>query len=256
MQQRQKDAIEAVLESLKRDQAVKAVFLKGSIARKEDDEYSDVDMYCMTGEEDLPGFLVRRLDHLRAYGRLIYHSEVNFVGPQVVAVFEDGLHFDLYSVTPSSLKNTDEILVLYDPEQYLENYHPQDLALLPQEMARAIDEFSFTLLEYEAACLRGDDLWATRLSHHLAGRIGIILRGVSDPRRGRLGLKRIDIHLGSESRSELAEALSKLSPSCHLQGVKALITLAEGLLGNTNERTSALINREFLDHMKGRIFRL
>lgn len=36
------------------------------------------------------------------------------VAPQIVAVFEDGLHFDLYTVTKKTFVCTGEIMILYD----------------------------------------------------------------------------------------------------------------------------------------------
>ncbi|MEQ6354020.1 nucleotidyltransferase domain-containing protein [Lysinibacillus sp. M3] len=48
--------VEILLESLKGDQFVEAVFLRGSIAREEYDEFSDIDMYCVVKEEILKHF--------------------------------------------------------------------------------------------------------------------------------------------------------------------------------------------------------
>lgn len=88
---RQEEAVKKVYSEIMRDKLVRAVFLKGSIARGECDEYSDVDFYCMVDEERKEEFLSKRIKYLESYKPLIYYSEENFVGPQIVAVFEDGL---------------------------------------------------------------------------------------------------------------------------------------------------------------------
>jgi predicted nucleotidyltransferase len=95
----QNEAIRVVSQALIKDSAVRAVFLKGSHARGEEDAFSDVDMYCLLNCDLMEGFLERRISYLENYRKLIYWSESDFVGPQIVGFFEDGLHFDLYTVT-------------------------------------------------------------------------------------------------------------------------------------------------------------
>ncbi len=253
MQDRQERAVYSVLQSLKTDPAVKAVFLKGSIARGDDDAHSDVDLYCMVSEEDLDEFLTRRLMHLEAHRDLVFHSESNFVGPQIVAVFDDGLHFDLYTVTPRSLRHSDAIAILHDPDDLLAHYEPRDLSLDAEEIARRFDSFAFSLLEYEAAYLRGDILWATRLSHHLAGDLGIIMRFVSDPSRAQLGLKRCEKNLDPTIRRTLSLALDGLTPSSHPTGVKQLVKLAQCTLEEMEQDIIAQINTGFFQFMKSKI---
>jgi predicted nucleotidyltransferase len=41
------DVIEAIVNSLKKDKRVESIFLKGSIGRGEQDEHSDIDLYCL-----------------------------------------------------------------------------------------------------------------------------------------------------------------------------------------------------------------
>jgi predicted nucleotidyltransferase len=47
------DAIAVISNSLQLDKRVQSIFLKGSIGRGEQDEYSDIDMYCLVNEEDV-----------------------------------------------------------------------------------------------------------------------------------------------------------------------------------------------------------
>jgi predicted nucleotidyltransferase len=51
------DATKCISDEILRDKLVEALFLKGSIARKEDDEYSDVDMYAAVSSENWNSFL-------------------------------------------------------------------------------------------------------------------------------------------------------------------------------------------------------
>lgn len=45
------DAINVVVGALKDDSAVRALFLKGSLAKDVGDEYSDVDLYCLVHDD-------------------------------------------------------------------------------------------------------------------------------------------------------------------------------------------------------------
>jgi predicted nucleotidyltransferase len=120
---KQLDAIDKILPFVIKDDAVRAVFLKGSIARDEIDEYSDVDFYCMVKNEKMNDFLKRRVDYIEQYKPLIFCEDVNFVGPQIVGVFDNGLHFDLYTVTYDSLQRTDEIKLFMILKAYFLNMH-------------------------------------------------------------------------------------------------------------------------------------
>ncbi len=94
---RQRESIESIYEIMVKEKAVEAIYLKGSIARGDSDEYSDVDFYCLINDTLYEDFLEKRVRLLQNYRPIIYHSESNFVCPQIVAVFDNGLHFDLYS---------------------------------------------------------------------------------------------------------------------------------------------------------------
>ena len=53
---KQIEAISVISEAVKKDSAVRAIFLKGSIARNDLDDYSDVDFYCIVKDEDMEFF--------------------------------------------------------------------------------------------------------------------------------------------------------------------------------------------------------
>ncbi|MFJ8518824.1 nucleotidyltransferase domain-containing protein [Lysinibacillus xylanilyticus] len=61
--------VEVLLESLKDDQYIEAIFLRGSMARNEHDEFSDIDIYCVVNEENVEAFLPNRTKHIGAYSQ-------------------------------------------------------------------------------------------------------------------------------------------------------------------------------------------
>lgn len=250
---KQLEAIDKILPFIIRDSAVKAIFLKGSIARGEMDEYSDVDFYCMIEEKELDSFLKKRVNYMEQYRPLIFCEEVNFVGPQIVGVFDDGLHFDLYTVTYDSLHRTDEIKVLYDPEALLSQYTPEKLSITEDDLLEYFNEISFTMLEFEAAYCRNDLMWASRLSSHITGYLAIILRYIYDPNNAQLGFKRLNKRLDKEKHDKLTMAMDLIGPSYLPQGVKILAEIIDEVLEELPKELSNKINRVFFNTMAMKI---
>ncbi|GGH27032.1 nucleotidyltransferase domain-containing protein [Paenibacillus segetis] len=253
---KQLEAVNTMLDVIKNDSAVRAIFLKGSIARNDLDDYSDVDFYCIVKEDQIESFLERRLDYLQQYKPLIYWSESNFVGPQIVAVFNNGLHFDLYTVTFDSLHHTDEIKVLYDPEQLLQDYTPENLTINKDGVIRCFHEFTFSLLEFEAAYCRNDILWASRLASHLSGDISIILRYLYDEENARVGFKRLHKSLDERLYKKMVEAMDYCGPSYLPKGVQLLTEIADEIMDKLPDEISNKLNKAFFYYMVEKINRL
>ncbi|MFL0249629.1 nucleotidyltransferase domain-containing protein [Clostridium neuense] len=253
---RQEEAVKKVYSEVMKDKLVKAVFLKGSIARGECDEYSDVDFYCMVDKERREEFLSKRILYLKSYKPLIYYSEENFVAPQIVAVFEDGLHFDLYTVTKESLHCTDEVKVLYDPAELLKNYKNEKFLLNNEEIAKYFDEITFMLLEFEAAYMRNDLIWASRLGSHISGYLSIILRYIYDKDNARLGLKRLYKKMDSSMYEKYKNAVDLLGPTYLPEGVVLLCEISEEILGKLPEEILERINKKFFYFMFSKIKQL
>lgn len=250
---KQLDAIDKITEILKNDDAVRAIFLKGSIARNCMDDYSDVDYYCIVKNEKMDDFLKRRIDCLSTYRSIIFWSESNFVGPQIVAVFDDGLHFDLYTIRLEMLQQTDEIKVIFDPENLLENYKSVSLKIDEKDVIRFFNEFSFSLLEFEAAYCRQDLLWASRLASHLSGDLAMVLRYLYDVENSKLGFKRLNKVLDAAMLTKMENAMDKLGPKNLPEGVILLVKIAAEILDRLPRTLYDEINIKFFDFMSNKI---
>lgn len=246
---KQFDSINTILPFIIEDSAVNAVFLKGSLASTEYDEYSDVDMYCLVNEDELTSFLARRLEYMSKYRPLIYYSEANFVGPQIVGVFDNGLHFDLYTVTLSSLKATGDIKVLYDPNELLINYKAQSFRISDDQLIEHINNIAFTLLEFEAAYNRNDLVWASRLASHIFGYLSIIIRHQCDPENALLGMKRLNNYLAPDKYKKIADAIDLIGPTYLPAGIKRIIEILENTIDELPNHIKNRINSVFLSVM-------
>lgn len=250
---KQHNAIDTVCDVLKQDNNVQAIYLKGSFAQGLEDMHSDVDMYCIVDEDHLDDFLSKRIAYLESYRPIIYWSEANFVGPQIVAVFNDRLHFDLYTQTLKNLSMVDEIKILYDPHDLLKDYSAQPLSLTSADIVSLIHEFAFILLEFEAAYLRRDLLWASRLASHLSGELSIILRHTVQPHRAQLGLKKLTKVISDKHYVQLFTALDLCGPSDLPKGVIELLDCFEDVINTLPTEIIKDINMEFVHFMSNKI---
>lgn len=136
-------ATEKICTSLIEDNLVKAIFLKGSMGRDEHDEYSDIDLYCLVEKEDEELFLNKRLEHIKAYRKIIFYDDIYIIAPQIIVVFDNLLHLDLFTVTEQNFTEKDYFKVLYDPNHLLERFiETQSLKLSKNEFSDSADRKS------------------------------------------------------------------------------------------------------------------
>lgn len=247
---KQWEAVNKIAHALKDDPAIRALFLKGSLARDDNDEFSDVDLYCLVHDDAMDDFLKRRITYLQMYKHILYWSESNFVGPQIVAVFEDGLHFDLYCITKKSLKYTDTIKILYDPSGLLSHYQTTPLSIGSEDLVTLINEFLFVLYEYQNAYKRKDFLWASRLASHMSGDLSIMIRSVIEPTQGVLGFKKLEMKLNNRWKEMFYRVMDQLGPSISHRGVSVLLTLFDEVLSKMTNEIISNVNNEFYQFLK------
>ncbi|WP_440895654.1 nucleotidyltransferase domain-containing protein [Amphibacillus sp. Q70] len=250
---KQLDAINIILPFLIKDRDVRAVYVKGSIARGESDEFSDVDLYCLVKEDGLNRFLEKRIDYIREYRSLMYLTEVNFVGPQIVGVYDNGLHFDLYTVTYDTMNRTGEIKILYDPERLLSQYRIEPLGITNDDVVEYFNRIAFSMLEFEAAYCRNDLIWASRLGSHMTGDLSIILRHIYDPDNAQIGLKGLHKKMDKDTYAKLAGAVDHLGPSYLPKGVKVLAEITDEILEDLPKEIHDKVNKRFLYNMTAKI---
>lgn len=203
----QEDAVRAISQSLMEDKRVQAIFLKGSMGRGEYDEYSDVDLYCLVDEKDEEIFLTHRLKHLESYRKILFYEDFFIIAPQIIAVYDNLLHVDLFTVTEKSFKEKDFFQIIYDPERRLAKFESsQNLLLSLEEFSDCAYDVAWYLFQYHKANQRGNDLWSVELLHHVMVNLSKVLLHRYHPDRAQLGLK----------------GLESLLPSIHLNKVKTI----------------------------------
>ncbi|MGG4169149.1 aminoglycoside 6-adenylyltransferase [Rossellomorea vietnamensis] len=225
---RQEAAVEKVLGSLKKDPSVRSVFLKGSMGRKEHDEHSDIDLYCLVEEGEEKEFLTRRIDHLKAYKDLIFHDDIFIIAPQIIAIYEDWLHIDLFTVTETTIQEKDFFTVLYDPDNLMGKYEStQNLTVSKEQFEDNVLDAAWFLFQHQKAAARGNDTWAVEMLRHSMRSVTIILLSRYAKERAVLGLKTIHRDLPQERQDRVVEIYEAMTPSHHREAVRKIASLLE-----------------------------
>lgn len=223
---KQNEAVKMISDSLMKDDKVQAIYLKGSMGRGEYDEFSDVDLYCLVNPEDLESFLPQRMQHLEAYRKVLYYDDIFIIAPQIIAVFDNLLHVDLFTVTEKSFKEKDYFHVLYDPSGKLSQFQTSQNLLLSQEefFGHAFD-VAWYLFQYHKANQRGNDLWAVEMLQHVMVNLSKVLLHRYKPERAQLGLKALNNLLPDTQLTKVREIYTYIAPSTHEKSINFLIHL-------------------------------
>jgi predicted nucleotidyltransferase len=242
---RQEIAVEKVAVSLKGDPSVLSIFLKGSMGRSEHDQYSDIDLYCLVEEGGEKAFLGRRLDHLKAYKDLIFYDDIFIIAPQIIAIYDDWLHIDLFTVTEKTIQQKDFFKVLYDPDNLMEKYNAvQHLTITNEDFRNCVLDASWFLFQHNKAADRGNHTWATEMLRHSMRNVATILLAGYASERALLGLKTIHRDLPIEKQDKILEIYELMTPSQHNRAAQCIAILLKDEfqwiqreLGNEDQRT-------------------
>lgn len=224
----QDEAVEGITQSLIQDERVQAVFLKGSMGREEYDEFSDVDLYCLVEEEHLDDFLKDRIRHLESYRKVMFFEDFFIIAPQIIAVFDNLLHVDLFTVTEKTFKEKDFFKVLYDPDGVLTQFEPtQNLCLSEAEFDGCTYDVAWFLFQYRKARMRGNDLWAVEMLQQVLINFSKVLLHRYRPERAQLGLKALSAILLPNQLEEVKVIFNNNTPDTHKKAVKHLMRFLE-----------------------------
>lgn len=219
---RQREAIAILTETLRKDEAVQAIFLKGSFGRGEGDEHSDVDLYVMVAPDEVPNFLERRRHHLSAYRPILLEDEIDIVAPQLIIVYDNFLHVDLFTVTSETLNGQDEITVLFDRDNRLED-HPCSLTLADDDLYGHAFDAIWYFFQYTKARDRGNDIWAVEMLRQGMTHFAYALAAHHEAERASLGLKDV----AARQRIELRSFYEALTPDHHATAARWYVARLE-----------------------------
>lgn len=223
---RQEIAVNKLVDSLKQDPSVRSIFLKGSMGRKEHDQHSDIDLYCLIEQEEDQAFLSRRLNHLKAYRDIMFYDDIFIIAPQIIAIYDDWLHVDLFTVTEETFQNKDYFTVLYDPDHVMGKYESMGkLTLSEEEFKDHVIDVAWFLFQYKKSMERGNPIWAPEmLRYAMSSLANVMLYGYAKD-RSKLGLKAVHTDLPKEKAEKIQEIYESVTPTDHKRAVKKILSL-------------------------------
>lgn len=235
----QEMAVEKITASLIQSPYVRAVFLKGSMGRNEHDEHSDIDLYCLVEKEQEKLFLSERMSHLQAYRPVLFQDDIFIVAPQLIAVFDDLLHIDLFTVTAESFPAKDFFKVVYDPENRLNQFEEsQGLEISKDEYTDHVIDVAWFLFQYRKAAARGNGVWSVKMLSHVLEHLARVLLYRYAPLRAQLGLKAVSQSLPASVFSEIENISNLMTPADHAQAASHIRQLLAKEAEWMNERIS------------------
>lgn len=244
------DAIEKVSNAIISDGICEAILVKGSIGRGDDDEFSDVDMYVVVSQSNYQTFLDKRIQYLENYKPLLYKGYVNFVGEQIVAIFDDGLHFDLYTVTEDTFPFTDKAKIIYDPENKFADYQPEFRIMTKDELAKCFNEALYCFIEADGAFCRGNFPWAAYIMQDAIAQSVILLRFLYDKEHAYLGLKKINEIVPKEQFTWILSASANLNKEGFCLANDYIIKILDYVVVNINDDVKGQFNIDFYEWIK------
>lgn len=154
---RQYDIINSFTKELVAKNCIACAYLSGSYARKREDEYSNIDFSFALNPLNEIDFYDNYYKILSKYGRIIYHKNKRNKDICIIYSEENGfcLNINIHICDLEKLSLTSDILVLYDPNHYLDKVEVKT-CYQENEIGEKIDLLSLKSLEFMRIYKRND----------------------------------------------------------------------------------------------------
>ena len=244
------EAIARIADAAVADGLCEAVLLKGSIARGDADEFSDIDLYLVVSPQNRDTVLARREKYLAAYGDIVFLEDVDFGLPQKVAIFPDALHVDLYVAEPEQVGSLDLVVAIYDPAGLFTNVTSTRADVTDEELCRHFSSVLYCLVEASGAYGRRNDAWAAKIMSDAVGELSVLVRSLYDRRYAFLGLKKINEVIPAEDYQLLEAIYASLGRGDFLEAAQAILNVLDAFLVNADDGLAAKLDARFLTWAK------
>ena len=244
------EAIARIAGAAVADGLCEAVLLKGSIARGDADEFSDIDLYLVVSRQNRDTVMERRERYLSAYGDIVFIEDVDFGLPQKLAIFSDALHVDLYVAEPAQIGSLDPMVAVYNPAGLFKDVTPARADVTDEELCRHFSSVLYCLVEASSAYGRKNDAWAAKIMSDAAGELSVLMRSLYDRRYAFLGLKKINEVIPAEDY-QLLEGIYASFGRCDFPEVaQTILTALDAFLANADAGLASKLDVRFLSWAK------
>jgi len=252
---RQQEVIKFLIEELKKNDGVKSLFLKGSLASDTGDEYSDVDFYCLVDEKHYDELLKKREMIVKKYKPIVYQSYVNFGHPQIIVIYDNNLHLDLYIVKEVPVNGRDYIKALYDPNNLLNAYKKEVRLDDDHLIIEHLSDVIYTFHELDIAIKRKDDLWAMRLLSHMMADLSLVLCTMYESEKPVLHMKGIYHKLPETLKLKVDDILEVMTPKYIVSCINKVISLVDEIISSQTTQVKEQLDTTYLTYIKTEVFK-
>lgn len=133
----------AIKNDLSNDKEVLAIFYGGSIARGNNDLYSDLDLRVVVTEEAYSKYIANKKERARNWGEVLYFEDRGPYVPYSIAHFKNFVKVDTFYYKPQDLQPS-----VYLKEEVEIDYDPYELAKGAKEKSQD-KNYELTLDEFE-----------------------------------------------------------------------------------------------------------
>lgn len=115
--------LEIAIKDLTNDQDVLAIYLGGSMAKENCDNYSDIDLHIIVTPGKYSEFVLEKRNRPKKWGDVLYYEDVSLMRPVVVVHFDCFVKMDTFYHEPNSLESSlwmKGLKALYDPHGLVE----------------------------------------------------------------------------------------------------------------------------------------
>ena len=244
------EAIARIAGAAVADGLCEAVLLKGSIARGDADEFSDIDLYLVVSPQNRDAVLERRERYLAAYGNVVFIEDVDFGLPQKVAIFSNALHVDLYVAEPQQVGSLDPVVAACDPAGLFKDATPMRADVTDEELCRHFSSVLYCLVEASSAYARGNNVWAAKIMSDAVGELSVLVRSLYDRRYAFLGLKKINEVIPAEDYQLLEGVYASLGRGDFPGAAQAILGILDAFLANADDGLVAKLDARFFTWAK------
>lgn len=143
--------IHNALEDLAADADVLAIYLSGSLAKQNDDNYSDIDLHTIVQAEKRSGFIENKRKRAKMWGEVLFYEDAHPLSPAVVTHYDcfvkvDSWYHALEEIQPSIwLKGA---IVLYDPNDLINPVVKSSSAISYELLSKDVELWKGKLLAF------------------------------------------------------------------------------------------------------------
>jgi predicted nucleotidyltransferase len=146
-----KDLLESIVNSLKTDPDILAIFVGGSIAKGNEDVFSDIDLRIVVSNDKYKDFIKRKQQIPLEWGNLLFFEDMNPSAPYAIAHFDNFIKVDVFFYIPEGLQSSiwyKNLKALYDPKGIVQELVEQSNEITYKATAKEVERWRGKIFSY------------------------------------------------------------------------------------------------------------